>query len=259
MNHDTERALDKAAAILAGARSVIAFTGAGISAESGVPTFRGAGGIWERYDERHLELGYFRAHPELAWPTIRDIFYAFASPDGERPPFQPNDAHRVLAAWEQQGILSFTVTQNIDGLHAAAGSRRLSEFHGTTATLSCMRCGARVPSARELLETLPPRCPCGGIYKPDFTFFGEGIDPAASSSAYDAARKADVCLVIGSTGLVYPAATIPRVVAGGGGTVIEVNPEPSTFTDDITGVFLPMGASEALVALDQRLRGTATP
>lgn len=242
------RDLAAAAELLGTARYALAFTGAGISAESGVPTFRGKGGIWDRYDERHLELGFFKAEPALAWATIRGIFYEF-----ERP-FEPNDAHRVLAAWERAGLLAFTVTQNIDGLHRKAGSERLAEFHGSTGYLACMRCGARAEATAEALAELPPRCHCGGVYKPDFMFFGEGIPERAYAESVAAAERADLCLIIGSTGTVYPAASLPRIVKAHGGAVIEINPEASEFSAGIADIVLPLGASSALRALDGLLR-----
>jgi NAD-dependent deacetylase len=243
-----ERDLAAAADLLRAARCAIAFTGAGISAESGVPTFRGSGGIWDQYDERHLELGYFKAEPALAWATIRALFYAFARP------FEPNDAHRVLAAWERDGLLDFTITQNIDGLHRRAGSERLAEFHGATTQLACLRCGERALATEEALAELPPRCGCGGVYKPDFVFFGEGIPEKAYRDSVAAAERADLCLIVGSTGTVYPAASLPRMIKARGGSIIEINPESSEFSDDIVDIALPLGASEALRALDALLR-----
>ena len=238
----------RAAGIIAASRRLIAFTGAGVSADSGIPTFRGAGGIWGEYDERHLELGFFARHPAEAWETIRNIFYAFTMT------VEPNDAHRVLAAWERDGILDFIVTQNIDGLHRRAGSTRVAEFHGSCDELACMSCGRRVGAALVSLDVLPPRCPCGGVYKPGFVFFGEGIPPGAYRASMEAAERADACLVIGSTGTVYPAASVPREVKARGGAVIEINPEPSEFTGDIVDVFVRSGAADAMRALDVLVR-----
>lgn len=245
--------LADAAALLASSRHTIAFTGAGVSAESGVPTFRGKGGIWERYDERHLEIGYFKREPARAWPTIKALFYEFAAPA------EPNDAHKLLAAWESRGRLDLIVTQNIDGLHALAGSVRVAEFHGSTRGLVCLRCGARSEATAELLERLPPQCGCGGVYKPDFVFFGEGIPEEAYRASFEAAERAELCLVIGSTGTVYPAASIPRRVKARGGAVIDINPEPSAYADGTADIWLPMGAAEAMRELDRLLMQAAGP
>ncbi|OHD78473.1 MAG: hypothetical protein A3J97_02665, partial [Spirochaetes bacterium RIFOXYC1_FULL_54_7] len=179
--------------------------------------------------------------------TIRAIFFEFTLAA------QPNDAHRILADWENAGILSMTVTQNIDGLHRKAGSLALSEFHGSCDSLVCMSCGQHHPVERGILANLPPCCACGGIYKPDFTFFGEGIPPAAYAGAMAAAQAADACLIIGSTGSVYPAASIPRQIKQRGGAIIEINPQPSEFTEDIVDVFIPMGAAAAMRHLDSLL------
>lgn len=250
-------ALQRAARLIAGAGHLIAFTGAGASADSGVPTFRGQGGLWGKYDERHLELATFLAEPESCWPTIHRIFYEQA--EG----FQPNAAHRVLAEWERDGILDFLITQNIDGLHGRAGSKRVAEFHGSCERLCCLRCGASV-AAGPIMEAMrdaggtgrfkAPRCTCGGLYKPGFVFFGEGIPEAALSSSFEAAERADACLVIGSTGTVFPAARIPRRVRERGYPVIEINPESSDFTDDVSELFIGMGAADAMTALDALVR-----
>ncbi|HOZ73006.1 MAG TPA: NAD-dependent protein deacylase [Spirochaetales bacterium] len=237
-------ALGRAAELVSGSSYLIAFTGAGVSAESGIPTFRGPGGIWGSYDESHLELGFFMREPEIAWKTIKQIFYSFTLS------VEPNDAHRVLARWEAAGRLRLVVTQNIDGLHRRAGSRKVAEFHGSCDELVCMRCGGRVPATAELLEALPPRCECGGLLKPGFVFFGEGIPEDAYETAFSAAALADACLVIGSTGTVYPAASIPRAVKRAGGRVVEINPEPSEFTDGVSDVFIRLPAAEAMRRLE---------
>ncbi len=241
-------AIQRAADLVANASYLIAFTGAGISADSGMPTFRGAGGLWGSYNQRHLELDFFLRSPELVWKTIREIFYTFTLS------VEPNDAHRVLSRWEHEGRLRLVVTQNIDGLHHRAGSRAVAEFHGSCDSLVCTRCGNRTPATTELVALSPPRCACGGVYKPGFIFFGEGIPPDAYEASFEAAGKADLCLVIGSTGSVYPAASIPRLVKSRGGRVIEVNPEPSEFTNEISDVFVPLGAAEALRRIDAALR-----
>lgn len=217
--------------------------------ESGIPPFRGEGGIWTRYDPETLELRRFLRDPAGAWPAIREIFYEYTSKA------EPNDAHRILARWETEGRLAFLVTQNIDGLHEAAGSRTLAEFHGSCRYLVCLECGERVPADPPRLKDIPPRCRCGGIYKPDFVFFGEGIPPKAYAASFAAAESADICLIIGSTGEVFPAAEIPRIVKRRGGLVVEIDPEPTGFTDSVTDIFIRAGASEAMRELDRVVCG----
>jgi NAD-dependent deacetylase len=168
---DAHEAVRKAASLIRCARYLTAFTGAGISVESGIPPFRGDGGLWERYDPRTLQLSYFRSHPRECWKLLRQLFY-----DHLRQA-QPNEAHRALARWEAQGLLKAVITQNIDNLHSRAGSRKVVEFHGHTRTLSCLACGQTVGADSADLEHLPPRCACGGVLKPDLVFFGEDIPP----------------------------------------------------------------------------------
>lgn len=245
---DIDTEVRAAAAALARSRSTLVFTGAGISVESGIAPFRGAGGVWERYDPRCLDLEYFAAEPSAAWEAIRSIFYE-AGLEAE-----PNPAHCALADWERRGLVDLLVTQNIDGLHRRAGSRKLVEFHGSIDTLVCQHCGARRPAFLSVFGGLPPRCACGGVWKPDFVFFGEGIPPAAYESAFAAADRAEVCLVVGTTGTVQPAAFIPRRARNAGAFVIEVNPESSELTY-LADAFIPLKASEALRAIDAALGG----
>jgi NAD-dependent deacetylase len=253
-----ESRITAAASLIRSARHLTAFTGAGISVESGIPPFRGAGGLWDRYDPRTLEIEFFLRHPEQAWPVIREIFY------DNFGRAKPNRAHEVLSAWERdgwprgagpdgRGRLHVLITQNIDNLHYTAGSRNIAEFHGNSRLLACLSCGARVEAHPDLLKDLPPRCSCGGIYKPDFIFFGEGIPAEAHAKSLEAAGRTDVMLVVGSTGEVYPAALVPRRASDAGAKIIEINPEPSEFTASITDIHIPMKAGEAFGLLAEEL------
>jgi len=244
----------EAARVIRGARHLIAFTGAGISVESGIPPFRGPGGLWNTYDPRMLELDSFLAHPEKAWPVIKEIFYDHFGKA------KPNDAHLALARLEKQraapegrGRLRCLITQNIDNLHYLAGSRAIVEFHGNSRLLLCLSCGKRVEASPDLLATLPPRCACGGLYKPDFIFFGEGIPPEAHRRSEREAGQSDAILVVGSTGEVYPAALVPRWAKDAGATIIEVNPGESEFTASITDIHIPLKAAEAFRLLEKEL------
>lgn len=129
--HSIEEILDMAAERIRQAKYLTAFSGAGISVESGIPPFRGPGGIWDKYDPASLDLDLFRRHPEQSWPVIREMFTCFLGAEG-RPPVQPNAAHRVLAKWEREGRLQVVITQNIDGLHAAAAVPVLGKQGGAT-------------------------------------------------------------------------------------------------------------------------------
>ena len=266
--------IQEAASLIRSSRYLTAFTGAGVSVESGIPPFRGPGGLWGRYDPRTLELAYFLANPAKAWPVIKEIFY------DNFGKALPNPAHKVLARLEVEGWargrdsdasgsgpagtkpghpsdgvghLRALITQNIDNLHRLAGSRNIIEFHGNSAKLLCLSCGARVAATPERLQTLPPRCDCGGIYKPDFIFFGEGIPPDAHTRAHEAARQSDVMLVVGSTGEVYPAAMVPRWAAEAGAKIIEINPDESEFTSSVTTLHIPLPAGEAFSLIEKEL------
>jgi len=240
---ETTAKVSHASSLIHSARYLTAFTGAGISVESGIPPFRGPGGLWGKYDPRTLELDYFLANPARAWPVIKEIFYDHF---GQA---RPNAAHRGLARLETEGRLKCLITQNIDNLHYMAGSRNIVEFHGNSRVLRCLTCGTKVEASEAILHSLPPLCPCGGMYKPDFIFFGEAIPPEAHARARSAARQSDVMLVIGSTGEVYPAALVPRWAVEVGAKIIEINPEASAFTDSVTDIHIPLKAGEAFELL----------
>ena len=234
----------RAAEILRGSYRLAAFTGAGMSVESGIPPFRGNGGLWDRYDPRLLELDYFNAHPEPCWRTIKEIFYDYFGKAA------PNPGHLVLADMEKDGILRNLITQNIDDLHFRAGSRKVIEFHGNSRLLVCLSCERKYEAATFDLTTLPPKClKCGGLLKPDFVFFGEMIPAKALEASQRIARETDCLIVIGTTGEVYPAAALPHTAHAQGAHIIEINPSPSNYTEEITEIRLPLPAGEALPRL----------
>lgn len=228
----------------------MAYTGAGISVESGIPPFRGAGGLWNRVDPSFIELHHFYAAPAECWAKIRELFYDHW---GQA---QPNAAHLGLAAMFQHGLLKGIVTQNIDCLHQRAGvpAEKVHEFHGTLDTLVCTRCGAKYGVSRQLIDPELPSCPqCGGLLKPDFVFFSEGIPEAAYVNSFNLAAEVSWALVIGTTGEVMPACEVPRAAKRRGAKIIEINPERSAFTGSITDVYLPAKATEAVNALMKEL------
>ncbi len=238
-----ENPLDRAVALIRNAGHVIAFTGAGISVESGIPAFRGEEGLWKRYDPRCLEIDYFHSHAGEAWRVIREIFYDFFT--GAKP----NAAHRALADLEAHGRLRAVITQNIDNLHQEAGSRVVHEFHGNSQVLLCLRCGQRVPARAVDLTQLPPLCSCGGMYKPDFVFFGEMIPEKARAASFLEAERADVLLLVGTTGEVMPANLVPESAKRHGAAVIEINTAPSLHTPRVTDIYLEGKATEVMQAL----------
>jgi NAD-dependent deacetylase len=238
---------EKSAEWIAGAKRAVAFTGAGISVESGIPTFRGPDGLWSRYDPEVLDLGYFHRHPLDSWLVIKEIFYDYMGSKA-----RPNAAHRFLAELERIGILQGVITQNIDNLHQEAGSRKVVEFHGTAQRLECTACRKKWEFEESLLEKLPPACPdCGGLLKPDFIFFGEAIPPDAYRESLELCRDADLLIIIGTTGEVMPASMIPFEVQGA--KVIEINVEPSRYTEELSDIFLQDRATVAAKRLAERL------
>jgi len=220
--------VERAAALLGAARSAVALTGAGVSAESGIPTFRGEGGLWTKYDPIKVSsIDTFLADPTGYWAVARER-------GGIALAARPNPGHEALAALETNGHLVAVITQNTDGLHQAAGSRRVVELHGSGRTVECLVCGAREPRSdvqARLGEEMPPRCrKCGGaLLKPTVVFFGEAMPPAAVEEAYDLAGSADVMLVIGSSLVVYPAADVPLASVRAGARLIVINAEPTPF------------------------------
>jgi len=199
---------------------ILALTGAGISAESGLATFRGPGGLWEGRDPLELATPEaFRADPLTSWR-----FYAWRREQAAAA--EPNAAHRALAELAR-GRDGFTlVTQNVDGLHERAGSPDVIRLHGSLWRLRCVDDGREFDD-RRLDLPLPPRCPCGGLLRPAVVWFGEPLPADALLRAHAAAERAAVALVVGTSSLVYPAAALPSIARNAGAFVVEINPEPA--------------------------------
>lgn len=243
-----EDKLNEAAGLIASAKHLVAFTGAGISVESGIPPFRGAEGLWSKYNPEVLELNYFYRYPLESWKVIKEIFYDFFGKA------KPNLAHLALAQFEKMGLLKAVITQNIDNLHQAAGNTVVHEFHGNSQRMVCVGCNDHYPAAEVELDTLPPSCAkCDGLLKPDFIFFGERIPMDAYSFSMNAAEQCDVFLIIGSTGEVAPANQIPPLAKRNDAVIIEVNPEPSHYTGYITDVHIAGRAGEVMAALLEKV------
>ncbi len=238
----------KAAGWLAKAKHPVAFTGAGISVESGIPPFRGEGGIWSKHDPSILDIDYFWKHPAESWKSIAEIFYRHMIDAS------PNAAHHLLARMEKEGMLQAVITQNIDNMHQEAGSRVVIEYHGNSRWLKCSQCGERYKVKEISLEHLPPRCSSDqAILKPDFVFFGEGIPSHAASRSVEEISKTDLLLIIGTTGEVMPAGLLPSIARSNGARVIEINPGNSAFTGSITDLLLQGPAAEVSRLLDSYL------
>ncbi len=254
----------RAAQLVHRARFAIALTGAGLSKESGIPTFRGEGGLWTRNGEPPMN-GYqlFLRDPADHWRRRLDPGTATNELGEAIERARPNPGHRAFAELERLGYLRVVVTQNIDNLHRLAGSQRLLEIHGNRTLLRCIGCEARYRPEQVPTDELPPHCDrCGGIIKSDTVMFGEPIPRSVLEQCFDAAERADLCLVAGTSALVTPAADIPVTVWRSGGALIEVNVEETALTPYCAAVLRgPSGELlprlvEALAKLERREPGS---
>ncbi|MBX7221634.1 MAG: NAD-dependent deacylase [Blastocatellia bacterium] len=222
--------ISEAQNILNQARRVTVLTGAGVSAESGVPTFRGGGGTitWKGLPPTTLSSSeLLESDPKLVWEWFeyrRQLI----------KPLQPNPAHTTLAAWEHRFPEFLLITQNVDGLHQKAGSTKMVELHGNLWRGRCFQTGEIFELNETPLAELPPRGPAGQMLRPDVVLFGEYLPPGAFEQAAQAAEHCDVFLVIGTSALVNPAARLPMVASLMGAKVIEINPEITSLSGSVT-------------------------
>jgi NAD-dependent deacetylase len=255
MEQDGLRALGAAADCVARARYVVALTGAGLSVESGIPPFRGPGGLWTRHGEPPMNgFQRFLANPRKAWEDrlnpsgpMRELWDALQAA-------RPNPGHLALVELEDAGVLRALITQNVDNLHRLAGSRRLLEIHGNATLIRCLDCVTRF--ARDAIDfsVLPPRCPrCDGLLKSDTVSFGEPIPPDVLEGCFEEAALADCMIVAGTSATVFPAAQFPMDIHQRGGDLIEVNPYPSELTA-MSRYTLQGPAGEVLPMLVEQVR-----
>jgi NAD-dependent deacetylase len=213
----SEADIEHAKRLITSARRICALTGAGISAESGIPTFRGDGGLWRTFRAEELATPEaFTRDPHLVWEWYdwrRGIIAAA----------QPNAGHLALATLEQNAEQFALVTQNVDGLHARSGSQNIIAIHGDIWTLRCTRCSRAVRDDRVPLPSIPPHCECGALMRPGVVWFGEGLDARIWDNAQKAARSADLLLVIGTSAVVYPAASLAPLAKASGARIVEIN------------------------------------
>lgn len=257
MNTDAISRLDDAAALLRSARHIAVLTGAGVSSESGVPTFRDAlDGLWSQFDPTQLATPEaFADNPALVW-----AFYQFRR--RILRPAQPNAGHHALAALEQRSAHFTLITQNVDDLHERAGSRNVVRLHGR---IDANRCAANClgnPTPIEVdvtdrdeddLTAMPPTCPhCGAFARPDVVWFGEVLPRSALEAAFTAASTCSVMLIVGTSGMVSPASELPGVARQGGAVLIEVNPQQTALTSAVD-VWLRGASGVVLPALIERV------
>jgi NAD-dependent deacetylase len=199
-------------------KSCVALTGAGISAESGIPTFRSKGGLWEKYDPMiYASIEAFREDPSKYWTIRGDFIRNYGT-------YQPNKAHLALAELEQMGMVHQVIAQNIDGLHKKAGSKNVVEIHGSLRETYCLKCGKEF-IAPDVPEGTPPYCACGGVLKPNTVLFGEALPKDALETAFHVSVTCKVMLVIGTSAVVQPAASLPTLAQQRGAKIVEVNLE----------------------------------
>jgi len=227
--------IKRAAEVVETSDHVVALTGAGLSVESGIPPFRGPGGLWTKYGEPPMD-GYqrFLHDPKQAWQERLEPSAPWAKALHETlAAAKPNAAHRALAELERRGACAAVITQNVDDLHRQAGAQNLLEIHGNHNLLRCTECNTRFTGGELPVDpaALPPLCPaCAGVVKDDTVHFGEPIPPDVLRGCFEAVDACDCMLVAGTSAMVYPAAEFPLHVLRRGGTLIEVNPEPTDLT-----------------------------
>jgi NAD-dependent deacetylase len=226
----TDDEIEQAAELLVEAEYAIALTGAGMSVESGIPPFRGPGGLWTKYGEPPMN-GYqiFLADPKKAWQDRlrRQDDELFAPLQTAKP----NPGHFALSELEAMGLIRFVITQNVDDLHRQAGQIDLAEIHGNFKLIRCLECGSRYQWDEVNLDELPPHCPrCDGLLKSDTVSFGEPIPPDVLEQCATHASQADLVIVVGTSATVYPAAGFALEVREHGGKLIEVNLYESEIT-----------------------------
>lgn len=217
---------DRLRQVAAEGGAVVVLTGAGVSAESGVPTFRGADGLWRTYRAEDLATPHaFASDPQLVWEWYqwrRELVAAC----------RPNPAHEFIARLEREHRGDFLlVTQNVDGLHRLAGSEQLVEVHGNLWEVRCTSCGRSREDRTVPFPELPPRCDeCRGLLRPGVVWFGEALPEAALARAFASAERCEVMLVVGTSAVVYPVAYLPQLAKRAGAYVIEVNPDETPLT-----------------------------
>ncbi len=203
---------------------VSVLTGAGVSKESGIPTFRGKDGLWRNHNAMELATPEaFSAKPDLVWE-----WYQWRR--GLIKPIEPNPGHHAIAKMERFFNNFILITQNIDGLHAKAGNIKILELHGNIWRVRCIEEGKVMNYSDHPLKEIPPKCTCGALLRPDVVWFGEALDQTILMESFQKASESDLCIVIGTSGVVYPAAAIPVEAKNNGAYLVEVNPNPSNLT-----------------------------
>lgn len=244
LDHELNDLIEKAAKLLAKSHWTAALTGAGISVDSGIPDFRSPGGLWDRFDPfEYAHIDAFKRNPERVWTMLKEMSAMVRDA-------KPNPAHIALAKLEELDVVKVVITQNIDNLHQKAGTKNIIEYHGNSEYLVCIKCNKRYPADEvEKKGKFPPRCDdCGTILKPDVVFFGEPIPFQALVESQHHAQECDVMLVIGTSGMVQPAASLPYIAKNTGSTIIEVNMTKTVLTGSVVDIHI-IGSSSIILPL----------
>ena len=252
-----KQGIEETARLLTGSRYVTVLIGAGLSVESGIPPYRGPGGLWTRYGEPPLNgFQVFMQDPKAWWERQRH--------DEEQPSrremrrsledAQPNPGHYALVDLEDLGLLRHIITQNVDNLHLKAGSQGVAEIHGNRTKMRCLDCNLRFPRAGFPMHEVPPKCPeCGGMVKGDGVMFGEPIPQDVLQVCYEESSLSDCMLIIGTSAVVYPAASFPSLIKSRGGRLVEINMYDTPLTPECD-VVLRGPSGEVLPLLVERVR-----
>jgi NAD-dependent deacetylase len=251
---DMETFYREVAQLMVRLKQCVVLSGAGISAESGIPTFRSKGGLWEKYDPTiYASIEVFREDPSKYWTIRGDFIRKYEA-------FQPNPAHLALVDLESKGIIRYVITQNIDGLHKKAGSKNVVEIHGSLREINCLKCGKEYLAPR-IPDGMPPYCKCGGVLKPNTVLFGEQLPQEALVKAYKETTACKAMLLIGTSAVVYPAAALPSLAKQHGAKIIEINieksfPDADYFIEEKAGTALPniVSAIEGVIS-DTDIKG----
>ncbi|ADB57859.1 NAD-dependent protein deacetylase [Archaeoglobus profundus] len=214
--------IDNIARLLKNSKHAVVFTGAGISAESGIPTFRGANGLWSKYDPEEVASIYgFMRNPRAFWAFAKELIVKTKA--------KPNAGHYAIAELERMGIVKAVITQNIDMLHQKAGSRRVLELHGSLKYVDCLKCGKTYEWEEIISKIDDIKCEnCGSLYlKPRIVFFGEQLPRDVLNEAIEEAKKSDLFIVVGSSLQVYPAASLPFIAKESGAKLVLINKDPT--------------------------------
>ncbi|MCK5541203.1 MAG: NAD-dependent protein deacylase [Desulfobacterales bacterium] len=233
-------------------KNIVVFTGAGVSAESGIPTYRGNDGLWEKYDpEKYANINYFYQDPSYYWNFFKEV----RSPVLQKA--KPNIAHKSIAKLESLGKLKSVITQNIDGLHKEAGSKNILELHGNTRMFSCIKCKTeyRMDQVNKLLEKhLPPECSkCNSLIRPQVVFFGENLNPIILSRAEKDLSQCDLFIAAGSSLVVQPAASLPLIAKNNGARLAIINIDPTPL-DSIADLVINISVSEVFLKIVQGIK-----